>query len=127
MSQTKLGTPKILIVDDHPLILGGILDVLRREYPEADILTAKTVQEALYQGQSSHLDLIIIDLSLPEKPAMTAQIEMGLQLLRQLMKDYPHLNIMVQSSYIKALVRVKHDIDAHQGGFTVADKGVQPR
>ena len=29
---------------------------------------------------------------------------------------------MVQSSYIKALIRIKHEIDNHQGGFAIADK-----
>ena len=31
---------------------------------------------------------------------------------------------MVQSSYVKALTRIKHEIDSHQGGFTLADKGL---
>jgi DNA-binding NarL/FixJ family response regulator len=33
-----------------------------------------------------------------------------------------HLNIVVLSSNTKALVRIKPEIDRHQGGFTVADK-----
>src|SRR5918998_673370 len=40
------------------------------------------------------------------------------------MKNYPTLNLVVQSSYVKALVRIKADIDAHEGGLTVADKGL---
>ena len=40
------------------------------------------------------------------------------------MKNYPTLNLVVQSSYVKALVRIKPDIDVHEGGFTVADKGL---
>jgi DNA-binding NarL/FixJ family response regulator len=38
------------------------------------------------------------------------------------MKNYPNLNLVVLSSYIKALVRIKSDIDEHQGGFTVVEK-----
>jgi len=30
----------------------------------------------------------------------------------------------VQSSYAKALVRIKYEIDEHQGGFVIADKGL---
>jgi DNA-binding NarL/FixJ family response regulator len=55
---------------------------------------------------------------------MTAHTEIGIELLQSLMKQEPNLNIMVQSSYIKALVRLKHDIDNHQGGFTLADKSI---
>jgi hypothetical protein len=35
---------------------------------------------------------------------------------------YPDLNLMVYSSNIKVLVQLKHQIDNHQGGFTIADK-----
>lgn len=115
---------KILVVDDHQLILGGTLEVLRKQYPEAEILTTKTAQETINQLSSFQPDLIVVDLSIPEKPGMIAQIDTGIQLLQKLMKKYPNLNIMVQTSSPKALVRIRHDIDNHQGGFTVADKGL---
>ncbi len=115
---------KILVVDDHPMILGGTFDVLRQQYPEAELLTAQTAQASVQQVARFQPDLVVVDLSLPEKSGQTAHIEAGIHLLVQLMQDYPHLNLMIQSSYIKALVRIKHEIDAHQGGFTIADKGL---
>ncbi len=116
--------PKIIIVDDHPLILGGTFNILKQQYPEAELLTAKTAEEFLDRVKRIDPDLVVIDLSIPEKSGMTAQVEIGIQLLQQLMNDYPQLNLMVQSSYIKALIRIKHEIDSHQGGFTLADKGL---
>jgi DNA-binding NarL/FixJ family response regulator len=65
-----------------------------------------------------------MDLSLPETFGDTAEINRGIKSLGILMKNYPTLNLVVQSSYVKALVRIKPDIDAHEGGFTVADKGL---
>ena len=118
---------KILVVDDHELMLDGTLDVLRKQYPEAEIITVQTAQDALHQVQNSQPDLAVVDLSIPEKPGMTAQIDTGIQLLEKLMKIYPFLNLMVQSSYVKALVRIRHDIDNHQGGFVVADKGLSKK
>lgn len=118
------GKLKILVVDDHELILSGTLDLLRRQYPQAEILTAKTTQNALNQVEQLQPDLVIMDLSLPETFGETAEINTGLQILRTLMKNYPSLNLVVQSSYVKALVRIKPDIDAYEGGFTVADKGL---
>jgi DNA-binding NarL/FixJ family response regulator len=117
-------TPKILVVDDHELILSGTLDLLKRHYPQAEILTAKTRQNALYQVEQFQPHLVIMDLSLPETLGETAEINTGIQILRTLMKKYPSLNLVVQSSYVKALVRIKPDIDAYEGGFTVADKGL---
>lgn len=125
MSQNLLKrTPKILVVDDHDLILSGTIDLLKRHYPQAEVLTAKTTQNALQQVEALQPDLVILDLSLPEASGETAEINAGIVSLKILMKKYATLNLVVQSSYVKALVRIKSDIDAHEGGFTVADKGL---
>lgn len=115
---------KILVIDDHELVLAGTLDVLRREYPEAELLTAQTAHSAQNQLQSFQPDLVVMDLSIPEKPGEPAHTDTGIQLLRSLMKDYPTLNLVVQSTYVRALIRIKPNIDAHKGGFTVADKSL---
>ena len=112
------------MVDDHQLILSGSLNILKQEYPDAEILKAETAQEALNIVTSFQLDLVVIDLSIPEKSGMIAQVDTGIQLLKTLMKKYPTLNLVVQSSYIKALVRIKREIDDHEGGFVIANKGL---
>ncbi len=118
------GKQRILVVDDHQLILSGSLNILKQEYPDAEILKAETAQEALNIVTSFQLDLVVIDLSIPEKSGMIAQVDTGIQLLKTLMKKYPTLNLVVQSSYIKALVRIKREIDDHEGGFVIANKGL---
>ncbi|WP_293118700.1 response regulator transcription factor [Moorena sp. SIO4G3] len=119
----KPGKLKLLVVDDHELMLGGIIDTLRRKYPEAEILTAQTFQSALEQLERFQLDLVIVDLSIPEASENTAKIDTGIKLLQIVMKQYPNLNLVVLSTYLKALVRIKDEIDEHKGGFTVVDKG----
>ncbi|NES85203.1 MAG: response regulator transcription factor [Moorea sp. SIO2B7] len=119
----KPGKRKLLVVDDHELMLGGIIDTLRRKYPEAEILTAQTFQSALEQLERFQLDLVIVDLSIPEASENTAKIDTGIKLLQTVMKQYPNLNLVVLSTYLKALVRIKDEIDEHKGGFTVVDKG----
>jgi len=119
--EKKLG---ILVVDDHQLILNGTLDLLNREYADANILKAQTVNETLSQIQSHQFDLVVMDLSIPTQPGERAEIDSGIKLLQTLLKEYPHQNFMVQTSYVKALVRIKHEIDNHQGGFAIADKGL---
>ncbi|BAZ08378.1 LuxR family two component transcriptional regulator [Calothrix sp. NIES-4071] len=123
----KQGKQQILVVDDHQLILSGSLRILEQKYPSANILKAETAQEALNIVATSGLDLAVIDLSIPEKPETTAQVDTGIQLLKTLMKNNPALNIVVQSSHIKALVRIKHEIDEHQGGFVIANKGLSEK
>jgi DNA-binding NarL/FixJ family response regulator len=123
----ELGLQKILVIDDHELVLGGTFDVLRRQYPDAEILTAQTAQSAREQILKFTPDLVVMDLSIPEKPGIGARTDTGIQLLRTLMKDYPTLNIVVQSTHVKTLVRIRPEIDAHKGGFTVADKSLSSK
>lgn len=120
----NLETIKILVADDHELILSGTLDLLKQHYPQAEIVTAKTTQQALQQVEMLKPDLVIMDLSLPTTAEDTAEINQGIKSLEILIKNYPTLNLVVQSSYVKALVRIKPDIDAYRGGFTIADKGL---
>lgn len=129
MSQSiaKSANLQILVVDDHEVVLGGTIDLLKRQYPQATILTAQTVDAALYQVETHMPDLVVLDLSLPETQGGTAQAEAGVQLLKALMQNYPTLNLTVQSTHVKALVRIKPEIDRHKGGFTVADKGLSSR
>lgn len=119
--------PKLLVVDDHESVLGGVVSVLGKEYPDADIRTAATAQEAEAQLADATPNVLIMDLSIPADPAAPSQIETGVQLLRTLMEKYPQLNIVVQSAHVRSLVRIKPAIDIHRGGFTVADKNLPIR
>jgi DNA-binding NarL/FixJ family response regulator len=111
-----------LVVDDHALVLGGTLSLLQQEYPEAEILTALTAEEALQQIEQTIPNLVIVDLVMPETSGETAQANAGLQLLKTLMEQHPSLNIVVQSAHVRTLVWLKPSIDNHMGGFTVVDK-----
>lgn len=111
-----------LVVDDHALVLGGTLSILKQDYPATEILTALTAEEALQQIEQMTPDLVIADLVMPQTSGETAQANSGLQLLKTLMEQYPSLNIVVQSAHVRTLVWLKPSIDNHMGGFTVVDK-----
>ena len=68
----------------------------------------------------------MIDISIAEKLGEIPSVNTGMQLLKKIMLNYPQLNIVVQSSHIKKLVRIKPEIDARITGFTVADKSLSP-
>lgn len=116
--------PKILVVDDHEIVLSGTLGILNKQYPEAEIVTAQTARDARERVEKIRLELAILDLSIPEKLGEPSRTDTGILLLKTLMANYPTLNFVVQSTYLEALIRIKPDIDAHQGGFTVADKSI---
>lgn len=114
--------PRILVVDDHPLVLDATVNSLRRTYPESDVIVAQAIQEALEKTASLKPDLVIVDLSMPPVVGEKPQAETGLQLLKLLMQQNRTLNIVVQSADPKPLIRLKSMINEHEGGFTIADK-----
>jgi DNA-binding NarL/FixJ family response regulator len=123
-SSTQEQPVEILIVDDHRLLLNGTISLVSERNPRAQIRSCQTVQDALTEVRKHLPDLAIVDLSLPETSGTAANVEQGLRLLKCLMQDYPQLNLMVQSSNVKALIRIMPEIDNHQGGFTIADKSL---
>jgi DNA-binding NarL/FixJ family response regulator len=120
---------KVLIVDDHELILSGILNILQKQYPDMEICIAQTAEDAFSEiekvtKENSFFDLTILDLSIPQTAGEVANIDTGIQLVKNLLNKYPTSNLIVQSSYAKALIRIKYEIDEHQGGFAIADKAL---
>ncbi|MBD2252088.1 response regulator transcription factor [Nostoc parmelioides] len=113
-----------LVIDDHESVLSGTVEVLKRHYPEGNFVVAINAESAFNQLTICPPDLIVMDLSIPEKLGIKARPDTGVRLLRTLMKNYPSLNIIVQSAHIRTLVRIRPDIDTHKGGFTVADKSL---
>ncbi|MEM9216548.1 MAG: response regulator transcription factor [Cyanobacteria bacterium P01_F01_bin.150] len=113
-----------VVIDDHEAVLSGTVAVLQKEYPDAQIITASGAKEAEEQIAGANPDAVVMDLSIPHTPKDSAQTETGLQLLRMLMEIYPTLNIVVQSAHVRSLVRIKPLMDLHEGGLTIADKGL---
>ncbi|MGM3307521.1 response regulator [Anabaena sp. WFMT] len=115
---------KILVIDDHESVLSGTVNILRKNYPQAELITAINTKSVLAQVTNLQHDLIVMDLSIPDENGLTARPDNGIQLLKVLMKKYPNLNIVVQSAHVRTLVRIRLDIDSHKGGFTIADKSL---
>jgi DNA-binding NarL/FixJ family response regulator len=116
-----------VVIDDHESVLGGTIAALKQHYPEADILEAQTNQRAQELISTANPELVFTDLSIPDVSGGKAQIEVGLELLRTLMQDYPTLNILVQSAHTRSLVRLKSAIASHKGGFAIVDKSLPMR
>lgn len=112
----------LVVVDDHEAVLGGTVSALQQTYPDATIHTATTAEGTMALLKTALPALVVMDLSIPAAPGTPSQTETGIQLLRDLLAAYPELNVVVQSAHVRALVRLKSAIDAHQGGFTIADK-----
>jgi two-component system, NarL family, invasion response regulator UvrY len=82
---------RLLIVDDHPLVRRGIVEVLAEAFPGGSITEASDGAEALQAAYDGTWDLIVLDLSLPGRT--------GLDVLKELRSARPRLPILILSTY----------------------------
>ena len=81
----------ILIVDDHPAIRRGIKEILAVE-PDIGLWgEAQDAREAMALLRAREWHLVLLDISLPDRN--------GLELLRNVRREYPELQILVVSMY----------------------------
>jgi DNA-binding NarL/FixJ family response regulator len=78
---------KILIADDHAIVRRGLKQIVAET---ADIVVsdeASTGQEVLKQIRSNKYDVVVLDISLPDRD--------GLDILKQIRKEKPNLPVLV--------------------------------
>jgi two-component system capsular synthesis response regulator RcsB len=82
---------KIILADDHPLILTGIRSLIAHNQPSCEVVAeAHQVSELLNTLQQHSCDLLITDFSMPGDERSD-----GLTMIQQLKRDYPTLPILV--------------------------------
>ncbi|UCF93114.1 MAG: response regulator transcription factor [Desulfobacterales bacterium] len=100
MSEKK----SILIVDDHPLFREGLKAIIRRNSQFEVIGEAGNGQDGLAMAQKLKPDLVMIDLSLPDKS--------GVQLTREIRDQLPQTQVIVVTMHSK----VDYIVEAFQAG-----------
>lgn len=69
---------KILVVDDHPIFLKGLVEVLQDELPDSFILPHTSSQKALAAAVSHTPDIAVLDLDMPEMNGILLGTELKL-------------------------------------------------
>jgi DNA-binding NarL/FixJ family response regulator len=96
----------IIIVDDHPLVREGLKSILKPA-PEYEVLgQAGNARDAIQMVKHLKPDLVLLDLSLPDKS--------GLELCREIQKISPPTRILIVSMHS----RVDYIVKAFQAGAT---------
>jgi two-component system, NarL family, invasion response regulator UvrY len=85
---------RILVVDDHPLVRRGIVQVLSAECSTGAIGEAPNAAEALSELWARPWDAVVLDISLPGRS--------GLELLKEIKAGFPKLPVLVLSTYPEA-------------------------
>lgn len=129
MDSQHTTSPKqqFLVVDDHEAVLQGTVPALQKAYPQAEILTAQDYDTAIRLIDQIHPELMVVDLSIPDRPSGIATPDMGLKLVEQLLTCQWAPNIAVLSTDINPLVRLKPIIKEYEGGFAAMDKSLPLR
>ena len=85
----------VFIVDDHPLVREGLTNLINRQSDLVVCGEAKDSPEAIAGITKEHPDVAIIDISLTT--------ESGLELIKNLVKQFPQLAVVVLSMHDEAL------------------------
>jgi DNA-binding NarL/FixJ family response regulator len=80
---------RILIVDDHPLVRDGLVQILQKEADLTVCGEAGDAAEALEQLAQTHPNVVLVDLSLPGRG--------GIELVKDIAAKHPDLPILVLS------------------------------
>lgn len=82
---------RVLLVDDHEVVRAGLRMWLEDEPDLSVVGEAATAQEAIQKVRETQPNVVVMDLRLPDQS--------GLQAIRQLREEFPHLGIVILSSY----------------------------
>ena len=97
---------KIIVVDDHPMVIEGMKAMLNQiRYVEL-CATASNAYEAMEKVKENQPDLVITDINMPEIS--------GVELTSKLKKEFPNLKIIGMStfnerSYIAQMIQNEAD------------------
>jgi len=95
---------KILLVDDHPLFREGLKSLLVDNHSFQVIGEAGDGQEAIRLAKTLKPDLVLLDISLPDKN--------GIEITRELKNLFPEILIMIVSMHAK----IDYITDAFRAG-----------
>ncbi len=82
---------RILIADDHAIVIKGLKQLILEEYPSAQIGEAHDADELIKKAMFEDWDLVICDLSMPGRS--------GLDALKQIKHAVPKLPVLIMSMY----------------------------
>lgn len=90
---------RVLIVDDHSLVREGLKQTLKESDLPVVFGEATSGQEALSMARSGNWDLVVLDISLPDRS--------GLDVLKQIKNYYPKLPVLVLTMHAEEQYAVR--------------------
>jgi DNA-binding NarL/FixJ family response regulator len=82
---------RVLIVDDHPIMIDGLRHLIVSEFPDAEIGVASDAGEMWSHIQRSAWEIILLDIGLPGTS--------GIELLKSLKTELPETPVLILTGY----------------------------
>ena len=82
---------RVLLVDDHTIMLDGMIALLKTDEEIEIVGTAGTVSDAMTFLKMNHVDVLVTDYNLPDDD--------GLSLVRKVKRLWPEIKILVLSMH----------------------------
>jgi len=86
-----VGTIKILITDDHPVVREGLFTMLSREHDFEVVGEARDGVEAVNKAKELNPDVVLMDLRMPEMD--------GVEAMRQIRSTMPDVKFIILTTY----------------------------
>lgn len=115
-TKTKAATKHVLIVDDHPMMRQGLAQLIDNEPDLKVCAQADTAGQALDAVVGQKFDLVLLDISLPDKN--------GLELIKDVHSVKPELPILIVSMHDEALY-AERVLRAGARGYIMKQEGGQ--
>jgi DNA-binding NarL/FixJ family response regulator len=82
---------RILVADDHPIVLKGLRTVLNAQVDLEVVAEATDGEQAVHQALTEDVHLVILDISMPRKT--------GLQAAREITHRRPEVHVLMLSMH----------------------------
>lgn len=105
---------KLLIVDDHKIVIEGICLMLADEKNIECVATAQSGEEALTLLSNKPIDVVLLDVNMPGMG--------GVQACKRIRKNYPETRILILSMF-KEISMVSSMIHAGAHGYILKSEG----
>src|SRR4051794_30053393 len=83
----------VVIADDHAIFRHGLREILNAESDIRTIAEASTGQEVLDIVRADHVDVVVLDITMPGRN--------GLEILKELRKSHPRVSVIMLSMHPK--------------------------
>ena len=110
ISKFKKKRMKVFLVDDHTIMLDGLVALLKTDEEIEIVGTAGTVADAMDFLKMNHIDVLVTDYNLPDDD--------GLSLVRKVKRLWPEIKILVLSMHSESHL-VKEILKAGIDGYVL--------